>query len=1608
MALWAVFAVTAFADLPFRNHRYDAFKVLPITQDDIVFIGNSITNMNEWWETFSSNHNIKNRGVSGAFSHEALENIEAVAVGKPKKVFFMIGTNDLGINGTRDLPGIITNTRLMIERLQKVSPSTEIYIQSILPSTYNRNLQDEIDTNEKLKALCEEKSVIYIDLWDDLYSLTQNQNHTLDGLHLKASGYQIWAKKIEQYVGSACSYPENCLSVQGTNGITNAAYGMRATVFSTLPVNEDDILIIGDEMIHGGEWHELLQSNKVKSRGTGWGYPGPGLSMTLNEIPLILNTMSGSCKPSKIFLYAGVGDVNGSTSLSTLQTTYRSIVNKIKELAPSATVYLMSLQPRSNASMNTSRIAPFNELIKAIADADDSVEYVDIYTGFISNGVANTSYFTGDYLYGMGYVKVAQKIAEAIDDESIVALTDEEAQANLDQFNMRSALGNSIVTAMKLPEGTGVGEYTTESLTELRSMIDDAYALLTDGGTEAEFEEMGEKITVAATKAIESINKPQTSTDGNEYWYKMYTPNRDSRYLTSQGAGANTIGEADNNYAKSQWKFVERTDGSLDIINRNDNSYLSPNANYNSAISTTSTAPSTGWELSYSNSAGLFIIRSGNVQLNQTQSSLGYKVYNWSTNSDGLDRNDSGCQYCIELVTEEPEVEDVVEGQINNTSEITAGWYQIKVISSTATDMTNAVSAGKNYILSASAEYRQNASNWYPLKYAALDEENPVTSYIYITPGGTNFNVKALNGHHLNDNATAARTATNAIAISGTSGNMIVAKWSAYNSGGAEQPYVGKYSNSTTTSNIFRVPTTEINKYDIYTVSINGATSGSEIGYDVQITCNNENNLSLSQVYNGGYFFFPKGTEVSASDFSAPQQGGMNAKIQVSNKTVTVSYETITGSDVKYSTEGNYTWYYIVSAASNAYCAGKAIKTNGDAALTYADVELDPTMIWCFMKDENNNVAIRNYNGKYMSKIQDKNHEAAGMVEEAHYNYTLTQWSGASQLANAYTIQSDASSSPIHAQEANVVIVTWPASDNGASLWVLQELTEEELGQEITIKSLNVQHSAMGVGIGGSDYALLRMNCVVEGLSGNKNFTAISGSVNSNAVSSVKIYSNNDMYEYYTGKEGTTLLGSATPDESGNFTITFTTPIEVKNSASSYLWLTADIKDNAEEGEIIDAEITSYTIDGNTIATKNGNPTYSATVFLSASTVEYCNTYDSRYYRIPAITTAKNGWLVAVTDKRWGSNGDLPNNIDVVARVSKDNGETWSLPVTIAGTAELGGDYGHGDPAIVTDLVTGDIFVLVCSKEGFFYGTPTNPQLIKVIASRDNGETWEAPVDITNQLYGAGCSDSERSSIHSLFPSSGSFMQTKDGTLMCVAPTRPTSSGTHSTFQARIISSSDHGATWTLSNNYAMLDADESKIVELDNGDLLVSSRHASYRYFATSNDGGASWSTRNTWSDLYEPGCNGDLIRLTSISGGSDKNRLLHSIPNASSRQNVTVFLSTDEGSSWPVKKSICEKGSAYSSLTVLPDGSIGCYYEEDALEGGYQMRYVRFSLDWLTNGADSIDAEDVKSVTSIENIEINDSSSKDNAIYDLMGRKVLTPASGIYIQNGKKIYIK
>ena len=74
--------------------------------------------------------------------------------------------------------------------------------------------------------------------------------------------------------------------------------------------------------------------------------------------------------------------------------------------------------------------------------------------------------------------------------------------------------------------------------------------------------------------------------------------------------------------------------------------------------------------------------------------------------------------------------------------------------------------------------------------------------------------------------------------------------------------------------------------------------------------------------------------------------------------------------------------------------------------------------------------------------------------------------------------------------------------------------------------------------------------------------------------------------------------------------------------------------------------------------------------------------------------------------------------------------------------------------------------------------------------------------------------------------------------------------------------------------------------------------------------------------------------------------------------------------------------------------------------------MRFVRFSLDWASNGkykfTESAPFHPIKSTNPTAIEEVKTESENARAIYDLQGRKVETPSKGIYIIDGKKVIFK
>lgn len=185
----------------------ERYNVLP-TRDEgtsILFVGNSITDDCEWGELFN-NPNVLARGIDGNTTSTVLARVHELTRHKPAKIFFAIGTNDLG---RTPIDTIMKNMGKILQVFSDESPDTKIYIQSVLPvakeSMWGQGSKNDniLALNNRYKQYCKENNYTYIDLnshflADDGYHL--KPEYTNDGLHIMGAGYILWKSLVADYV----------------------------------------------------------------------------------------------------------------------------------------------------------------------------------------------------------------------------------------------------------------------------------------------------------------------------------------------------------------------------------------------------------------------------------------------------------------------------------------------------------------------------------------------------------------------------------------------------------------------------------------------------------------------------------------------------------------------------------------------------------------------------------------------------------------------------------------------------------------------------------------------------------------------------------------------------------------------------------------------------------------------------------------------------------------------------------------------------------------------------------------------------------------------------------------------------------------------------------------------------------------------------------------------------------------------------------------------------------------------------------------------------------------------------------------------------------------
>ncbi|MBF2018795.1 MAG: G-D-S-L family lipolytic protein [Hydrococcus sp. C42_A2020_068] len=187
--------------------RHSIFKILPDSEGEILLLGDSLTDQGEWQELFK-NVNIKNRGINGETTDGIIERINEILETKPQKIFLMIGVNDFW-NESKTIPMVVNNYRIILNAIKKNAPTTQVFVQSILPvnpDRYKIKLENKkIEAfNDRLKILAKKFSYQYVDLYSHFLDEKKqlSPRYTLDGVHLNGEGYLLWKKLIEKYIYS--------------------------------------------------------------------------------------------------------------------------------------------------------------------------------------------------------------------------------------------------------------------------------------------------------------------------------------------------------------------------------------------------------------------------------------------------------------------------------------------------------------------------------------------------------------------------------------------------------------------------------------------------------------------------------------------------------------------------------------------------------------------------------------------------------------------------------------------------------------------------------------------------------------------------------------------------------------------------------------------------------------------------------------------------------------------------------------------------------------------------------------------------------------------------------------------------------------------------------------------------------------------------------------------------------------------------------------------------------------------------------------------------------------------------------------------------------------
>ena len=313
-------------------------------------------------------------------------------------------------------------------------------------------------------------------------------------------------------------------------------------------------------------------------------------------------------------------------------------------------------------------------------------------------------------------------------------------------------------------------------------------------------------------------------------------------------------------------------------------------------------------------------------------------------------------------------------------------------------------------------------------------------------------------------------------------------------------------------------------------------------------------------------------------------------------------------------------------------------------------------------------------------------------------------------------------------------------------------------------------------------------------------------------------------------------------------------------------------------------------------------------------------------FRIPSIITTDSGVVLAFAEGRKNSSSDS-GDIDLVLKRSIDGGKTWGDLIIIRDDST----NVCGNPSPVIDRKTGKIFLLSTWNRGddteseIINMTSVDTRRVYVMNSIDEGLSWSKPIEITDKVKKPNWTWYATGPVHGIQIREGS----KKGRM--IIPCDHIEANTKK-YYSHIIYSDDGGSSWNIGGTTPQDQVNECSVAEIGKGKLILNMRNYDRtqmnRKISISNDYGESWGDIYDDKALVEPICQASILRYSFK--GYGRNDLLFINPaDKNKRLNMTLRLSNDLGRTWKGEFLLHEGPSAYSDITKLRNGNVGCLFE-------------------------------------------------------------------------------